>query len=68
MSTNEKNAVKRFYINWHGARKDKKNKPECVKAFFMGGWCAMTDAQVSYLLGMLTKKDRKVLMTYPIWM
>lgn len=68
MSTKEKNAVKRFYANWHGARKCKKNKPECVKAFFMGGWCTMTNKQASYLLGLLTKKDRKVLMTYPIWM
>ncbi len=68
MSTKEKNAVKRFYVNWHEARKDKKNKPESVKAFFMGGWCTMTDKQASYLLGLLTKKDRKVLMTYPIWM
>ena len=68
MSTNEKNAVKRFYANWHGARKCKKNKPECIKAFFMGGWCTMTDKQASYLLGLLTKKDRKVLMRYPIWM
>lgn len=68
MSKEEKNAVKRFYANWHGARKDKKNKPECVKAFFMGGWCSITDMQASYLLGLLTKKDRKVLMTYPIWM
>jgi hypothetical protein len=68
MSTNEKNAVKRFYANWHGALKCKKNKPKRVKAFFMGGWCTMTDKQASYLLGLLTKKDRKVLMTYPIWM
>lgn len=68
MSKNKKNAVKRFYVNWHGVRKDKKNKPGYVKAFFMGGWCALSDEQASYLLGMLTKKDRKVLMTYPIWM
>ena len=68
MSKEEKNAVKRIYANWQGARKDKKNRPECVKAFFMGGWCSMTDKQASYLLGLLTKKDRKVLMTYPIWM
>ena len=68
MSKEEKNAVKRFYAHWHGARKDKKNKPECVKDFFMGGWCSMTNKQASYLLGLLTKKDRKVLMTYPIWM
>ena len=68
MSTNEKNAVKRFYVNWHGARKCKKNKPNRVMAFFMGGWCAMTDKQATYFLGMLTKNDRKALMKYPIWM
>ena len=68
MSKKEKQAVKRFYINWHEAHKCKKNKPECVKAFFMGAWCVMTDEQASYLIGLLTKQDRKVLMTYPIWM
>lgn len=68
MSKEEKKAVKRFYTNWHGARKDKKNSKTSVKAFFMGGWCSMTDRQVVYFLELLTKKDRKVLMTYPIWM
>ena len=68
MSKKEKQAVKRFYVNWHGARKDKKNNPKMVKAFFMGAWCTMTDDQVSYLLGLLTKKDRRVIMTYPIWL
>lgn len=68
MKKAEKNAVKRFYVNWHGARKCKKNDPSNVKLFFMGGWCAMTNKQAEYFLGLLTNGDRKELMKYPIWM
>ena len=68
MNKEERKAVKRFYANWHGARKSNKNKSKYIKAFFMGGWCTMTDNQAAYMLGLLTKEDRKVLMTYPIWM
>lgn len=68
MNKKEKKAVIRFYTHWHGARKCEKNDPAAVKAFFMGGWCNMTDEQASYFIGLLTKKDRKVIMTYPIWM
>ena len=68
MSKEQKAAVKRFYTNWHGARKDKKNDPSKVKAFFMGGWCAMTDDEACYFITLLTKKDLKELMQYPIWL
>lgn len=68
MSKKQKEAVKRFYNNWHGARKDKKNDPSKVKAFFMGGWCTMTDAEASFFIKLLTDGDLKALMTYPIWL
>ncbi len=68
MSKEEKRAVDRFYANWHGIRKNMKNKPNRVMAFFMGGWCSMSDKQASYFLGLLTKGDRKAIIKYPIWM
>lgn len=66
MRKQEKKAAKRFYIAWRGLIREH-NKKGYVISYFMGGWTAMTDEQAVYLLGKLTKKERREIMTYPIW-
>ena len=67
MSKKRKRRVKLVYENWHEMLKNPKNDRKQIMWYFMGAWTAFTDSQIVEFLGMTTKKDRKVLMTYPLW-
>ena len=67
MKKSEKIGVKRFYKQWSWLLREKGNKKKYVVAYFMGAWTTMNDAQAAWFLGKLTKKERKEIMTYPIW-
>ena len=67
MSKKKKRMVKRCYENWHDMRRDPKQNQKAVMWYFMGFWTAFTDSQVVEFIGLCTKKDFDVLMTYPLW-
>lgn len=68
MSKEKRQGVYRVYIHWHGMLKEKDSKLlSRAMAFFMGAWCNMTDAQAAMFLGLCNKRERKIIMKYPIW-
>ena len=68
MSKNQKYRVQLCYTNWHEMLKKKaKNSKKMVTCYFMGFWTAFTDKQVVEFIKLCTKKDLKVIMSYPIW-
>ena len=67
MSKRKMRRVKLCYENWKAMRKDPKNSKKKIMCYFMGFWTAFTDHQVVEFIGLCSKKDRKLMMTYPLW-
>lgn len=67
MSKKKKRRIKLCYKNWHDMCRDPKKNQQAVMWYFMGFWTAFTDSQTVEFIGLCTKKDREILMTYPLW-
>ena len=68
MSRAKKLVVKRIYANWSGFLKCKKNSKKYIEAYFLGAWSAFDDDQAAMFIQLTTRKEKRVLMKYPIWM
>lgn len=68
MTKFEKKAVEKFYTCWSEMVKDSKIDQRRVGSFFLGAWIVFSDNQAAYLIGLLSKKEFKIIMNYPIWL
>jgi len=59
--------VRRVWINWHGMRKCKSNSQKEVMCYFLGAWTAFDNEECIEFIRLCTRKDMRLIMTYPIW-
>lgn len=61
-----KTSVLRFLDNWRQYLKSEQY--EKAEGFFMGAWCTQPDDWCVELQHQMTRKEKKLIMNYPIYM